>query len=323
MTSVRRVVGSLCVVAASLTAMGAPSSADEGGASFWIPGQYGSFIAVPDEPGWTLPILFYANKGNAGVEKRFTRGGVITTGLDGSGTLTLVSPTYTFRGTPLGGRASLGLGWGFGKMDVTSDATLTGPTGGVLERNVSDTYSGMSDLYPEGALRWNDGTSNYMLYVMGGVPIGAYSADRLASVGLGHGAIDGGGAFTYYDQPNGREVSAALGFTYNFENPNTHYQNGVDAHLDWAVSHFINEDTHAGVVGYFYDQLSGDHGDGAALGDFQTEATAVGGELGHFFDAGESKWYGQVKAYWDIYTKNRVKGWNLWLSASVPLGKKS
>jgi hypothetical protein len=207
MTSVRRVVGSLFVVGAAMAAMVPPAAADEGGASFWIPGQYGSFIAVPDEPGWTLPIVFYANKGNAGVEKRFTRGGVITTGLDGSGTLTLISPTYTFRGTPLGGRASLGLGWGFGKMDVTSDATLTGPTGGVLERNVSDTYSGMSDLYPEGALRWNDGTSNYMLYVMGGVPIGAYSADRLASVGLGHGAIDGGGAFTYYDQPNGREVS--------------------------------------------------------------------------------------------------------------------
>jgi len=323
MTSVRRVVFAMLAVAVAMSSEVARSVADEGGQSFWIPGRYASFAAVPDEPGWTLPVFFYGYDGTSGVENRFTRGGLITTGLHLSGSEILATPTFTFRGAPLGGRASIGLGWGFGKQDATSDATLSSTAGAVVATDVSNSNSGMTDLYPEAKLRWNDGTSNYMVYATGAVPIGAYSPDRLAYIGLNHAAIDGGGAFTYWDRQTGREVSATLGVTYNWENTDTHYHNGVDSHLDWAVSHFIGEDTHAGVVGYFYDQLSGDYGDGAVLGDFQTEATAVGGELGHLFAAGETTWYAQARAYWDIYAKDRVKGWNLWFSATVPFGKKS
>ena len=36
-----------------------PAAADEGGVSFWLPGQLGSFAAVPGEPGWSLPIIYY------------------------------------------------------------------------------------------------------------------------------------------------------------------------------------------------------------------------------------------------------------------------
>ena len=40
------------------------SYADEGGASFWLPGQYGSLAAVPAEPGWLLPIIYYHSSVN-------------------------------------------------------------------------------------------------------------------------------------------------------------------------------------------------------------------------------------------------------------------
>ena len=30
------------------------ASADEAGVSFWLPGQYGSYAAVPSDPGWSL-----------------------------------------------------------------------------------------------------------------------------------------------------------------------------------------------------------------------------------------------------------------------------
>ena len=33
--------------------------ADEGGVSFWLPGNFGSFAAVPSEPGWTLPAIYF------------------------------------------------------------------------------------------------------------------------------------------------------------------------------------------------------------------------------------------------------------------------
>src|SRR5262249_1919587 len=33
--------------------------ADEGGASFWLPGTFGSFAAVPAEPGWSTETVYY------------------------------------------------------------------------------------------------------------------------------------------------------------------------------------------------------------------------------------------------------------------------
>jgi hypothetical protein len=55
--------------------------ADEGGASFWLPGQYGSLAAVPAEPGWSLPLIYYHSSTDAGGSKDFAIGGRITAGL--------------------------------------------------------------------------------------------------------------------------------------------------------------------------------------------------------------------------------------------------
>ena len=33
--------------------------ADEGGVSFWLPGQFGSLAAVPAQPGWAFADIFY------------------------------------------------------------------------------------------------------------------------------------------------------------------------------------------------------------------------------------------------------------------------
>lgn len=42
--------------------------ADEGGVSFWEPGQYGSFAAIAPSPGWSLPLMFYSYGGSKGAE---------------------------------------------------------------------------------------------------------------------------------------------------------------------------------------------------------------------------------------------------------------
>ena len=51
------------------------------------------------------------------------------------------------------------------------------------------------------------GTSNVMTYIQGDVPIGDYDAARLANLGIGHGAIDWGGGYTYFDSKTGKAVS--------------------------------------------------------------------------------------------------------------------
>jgi hypothetical protein len=49
----------------------------------------------------------------------------------------------------------------------------------------------------------------------------------------------------------GQEFSAVSGFTYNFTNPTTNYQSGVDWHLDWGASQFLSKQVSVGAVGYF------------------------------------------------------------------------
>ena len=97
------------------------------------------------------------------------------------------------------------------------------------------------DLYPTGSLRWNWGVNNVMTYLTGDIPVGLYNSQQLATLGIGHGAIDAGAGYTYFDQQTGHEFSVVIGATYNLINPSTQYQNGIDGHLDWGASQFLRE----------------------------------------------------------------------------------
>ena len=92
--------------------------------------------------------------------------------------------------------------------------------------------TGFGDLIPITSLRWNAGVHNVMIYATGDIPVGAYDPTRLANIGIGHGAVDGGLGYTYFDPKTGHEFSAVGGFTFNTLNTSTQYQNGVDFHLD-------------------------------------------------------------------------------------------
>jgi len=63
----------------------------------------------------------------------------------------------------------------------------------------------------------------------------------LSNIGIGHGAIDAGVGYTYLNPQTGHEFSGVLGFTYNFTNQSTQYQNGVDMHFDWGASQFLTK----------------------------------------------------------------------------------
>src|SRR4051794_12811113 len=111
-----------------------------------------------------------------------------------------------------------------------------------------------------------------MTYMTGDIPIGAYDSSRLSNLGIGHGALDGGGGYTYFNPQTGHEFSAVLGFTYNFENRSTQYPNGVDMHLDWGASQFLTKQVQIGLVGYVYKELGCDSGSArrdAGLSQFQ------------------------------------------------------
>lgn len=226
--------------------------ADETGESFWTPGSFGSLAATPSQPGFSLTSTWYHNSTSAGSEvarARAIRIGRLEASVAESVSaisvspedLAMVTPSYTFATPVLGGQAAVALQAVYGRKRTTDDAVLTTPllvgpfaiTGSRFD-TISDTVTGFGDLSPQFSLRWNAGVHNVMTYVTGNIPVGTYNRTRLSNIGIGHGALDGGGGYTYLNEQTGYEFSAVAGVTYNFINPQTQYQNGIDVHLDWA-----------------------------------------------------------------------------------------
>ena len=167
-------------------------------------------------------------------------------------------------------------------------------------------------------LRWNKGVDNWMVYITGDIPVGAYDPNRLANLGIGHGAIDAGGGYTYFNPQTGHEFSAVLGFTYNFENQDTNYKNGVDMHLDWGASRFVTKEWQIGLVGYFYNQLSCDSGSGDRVGCFESRVVGVGPQIGHIFKIDDQyQGYVNLKGYKEFDSASRPDGWNVWATLVI------
>ena len=295
----------------------APSHADEGGISFWLPGLFGSLAAVPGIPGWAFATIYVHPSVKANGGTTFIRGRSFVAGVTGRGDLVAYGPTYIFATPVFGAQASLSLLNVGGQNWASVAATLTGPRGIAISGTRTESLTSLGDLLPEASLKWNYGFHNFMVYGTGDIPVGDYGSSRLANLGLGHGAIDGGGGYTYFNPANGLEFSSVLGLTYNFENPHTDYRNGIDAHLDWGASYFLTKQFHFGVVGYYFQQLTADSGTGATLGPFKSRVAGAGPQIGYIFPVSDSvQGYVNLKAYKEFDAKNRAAGWNVWLTLS-------
>ena len=313
---VRRVA--TCTLSLAFAALSHVVKADEGGVSFWLPGQYGSFAATPLEPGWSFETIYYHATAAASAGTSFVRSGVtLQAGLASPSDLVMFTPTYVFATPVLGGQAAVGMMTTVGRNTTSASVTLTGPGGASISAMRSDEVVGFGDLSPNASLTWTRDVHNFMVYATGGIPTGAYDITRLSNLGIGHWAVDSGAGYTYLNEKAGFEWSAVLGFTYNFINPYTEYQNGIDAHLDWAISPYLSDKMHVGAVGYFYNQLSGDSGPGAKLGAFESRVAGIGPQIGFFFPLAGQQGYLNFRGYYEFDAKNRLDGWNAWITLFI------
>jgi hypothetical protein len=311
--------------------------ADEGGVSFWVPGLYGSLAAVPQQaPGWTATVIYWHDSVSGGADvarsREFELGRIpanltanVSANVHANLDLGFLIANYAFETPVFGAQASAGFLAAYGNNSTSLAGTLTGalttPLGTVpFSRfdSINSSLTAFGDIYPQFALRWNAGVNNYMTYITGDIPVGAYDSNRLANIGIGHWAIDSGFGYTYFDQKTGHEASAVLGFTYNFINPATQYQSGVDMHLDWGVSQFLTKQWQVGLVGYLYQELGCDSGSGDRVGCFRSRVVGVGPQVGYIFPlADKLQGYLNLKAYGEFANENRPAGWNLWLTFNI------
>ena len=326
------------VLASGITCFSHRALADEGGVSFWVPGFFGSLAATPQQPGWSLANIYYHTSVSAGGDVARARE---FTAQQGSGQRYrqrkskfacqrhrrswLCDPELCIRNAGAG-RPGFGVPYWEPTVVVEHHAgrpivggTLTGPGGANIPFMRSDSFSdttwGFGDLIPQFALRWNAGVNNFMTYITGDIPVGAYQSDRLSNLGIGHGAIDAGGGYTYFNPATGHEFSGVLGFTYNFKNTSTQYQNGVDMHFDWGASQFLTKQVQVGLVGYVYKEVGCDSGSGDRVGCFQSQVFGVGPQFGYVFPLSHDlQGYINIKGYGEFGNSARPAGWNTWLT---------
>ena len=94
------------------------SLADEGGVSFWLPGQFGSLAATPQQPGWSAAWIYYhttvAAGGDVALSRQFEIGNIpanlsahVNANLNSTGDLGFFIPSYVFATPVFGGRAAV------------------------------------------------------------------------------------------------------------------------------------------------------------------------------------------------------------------------
>src|SRR5262249_12635432 len=201
----------IALLAAASVLFSQAALADEGGVSFWLPGLFGSLAAAPQQPGWSLTSVYYHTSVSAGADvaraREFQIGRLpvtatanLSANLDARADLAFAMPTYTFATPVFGGQLSLSAIGIYGRASTSLAGTVSGalvtPLGTLpFSRfdSISDSVTGFGDVWPMATLRWNAGVHNYMTYITGDIPVGAYDSTRLSNIGIGHGAIDAGG----------------------------------------------------------------------------------------------------------------------------------
>jgi hypothetical protein len=308
-------MGGLCAVVL-LTPIAA--RADNGGLSFWLPGTFGSLAAAPTMPGWAYSTIYLHVDQTAGASATFTKGASVVVGLGATADALVQGISYTFATPVLGGQASVAVLAAPGNIGIGVDGTLTGPRGNSISGFTSDNRATVSDVFYQGALKWNQGVNNEMVYVSGNIPSGTYDPNRLANLSFGFTAVDFGAGYTYLDPKSGHEFSVVGGLTYSGMNQALQYQNGIDFHVDWAASQFVSKTVLVGLAGYYFQQVTGDSGAGAKLGGFEGRVAGIGPQIGFILPISKDyQGYLNVKAYRDFAAENRPEGYTSWVTFAI------
>jgi hypothetical protein len=299
------------------------AQASENGASLYLLGTGGPGNAVmPPLQGVFFDNEVYYYKGGGGGGKEFPLGGKVVAGLDAK-ILADFATVLWVPTTNLGGvTVALGAALPFGEPDVNVDAVLTGPRGAQVSVSTSDSAFVVGDPIVTGMLGWKKGDVHYQISTMLNVPIGDYRKDELANLAFHRWAFDSSFAVSWHDPKSGWDVSGKAGLTLNGENPYTDYTTGTEMHLEAAVEKTFSPQWSAGLQGYYFKQVSADHGVGAVLGPYQGEVTGVGATAAYTFKIGHMPATLRARAFTEFNATNRMEGDSFWLGLSVPLSLK-
>ena len=223
-----------------------------------------------------------------------------------------------FPNSVLGGQLAVGTIIVTGANSTSLDGTLTaksGPTVITRTGTIDSAVGGFGDLIPQVSLRWNKDVHNFMIYGTGDVPVGAYDFARLANLGIGHGAIDGGVGYTFFDEKRGLEASAVTGLTYNFVKSGNQLPERHRLALGLGRIAILVQTTIRWRGRLLLKQITADSGQAAFLGPNESQVIGIGPQIGYIFPLSEQQQgYLNLRSYFEFDSYRRPEGWNVWLT---------
>ena len=292
--------GRAAAVAAAAGLLAGPALGAEGAASHYLPGATGDLLlAVPPAPGLVVADTVWIQSGSVG---RAVLGGQARVGLDLDLVLNLAAGQYTFETPVLGATWTVAAMVPFGRADLSASAV--GPAGGRIDRS-GDRFDLSDAAFVPVQLNWSFGEISLEVSETIIAPTGGYEQGRAINLGRNYWSFDTAAALTWFDPAAGREVSVAPGIMLNTENEATDYRTGTEFHVDFTANQFLSQSFAIGLRGYWYQQLEGDSGAGARLGDFRSSALGLG--LGFLWTPAAAGGRLNVTGKWmhDIEAENR------------------
>lgn len=304
-----------CWVVVSVLAVicGAPAAAEEGGSGHYMPGGVGSFIdAFPlGRPGPAYMNSFGYYNGSVGGGRTLPFGGLLATGVEATAYVQTSIFLYQTPWKLLGGDYGVGLVVPFIWMEVEADVRL-----GDRAVSLRDTADGFGDLMLLPImLGWQRGDLKYAVSLGIYTPTGDYDKGHLANVGKNYWTFEPVGSFSYLSSDIGLEVSGFAGFDFNTGNDKTDYETGDQFHLDLTVAQHLP--LFGGIIGlgaatFYYQQIDGDSGSGAVLGDFKGRTVGIGPVGSYVTKIGDASIVAEAKWLPELEVENRLKGDIVW-----------
>ena len=287
--------------------------AEEGGAGRYVPGNAATLIDLPPtKGGWVFESIYLHYDGDASGSGTFPNAGLVTAGLDATSDAFILGGLYTFETPVLKSHFSMGAFVPYLWMDVTANVVAGGATG-----SRTDTVDGTGDITLIPAMMaWKCDSWQYSALLPIYAPTGEYNLGSLANVGRNYWTFDPTIQVSYNNAKTGFNAAVFTGITLNTENNDTDYQSGAAFHIDASLQQLLPVGPgflSIGFNAFCYEQIQGDSGAGAKLGDFKGRDIGIGPALGYILPVGENTLVAEARWLPELETKRRLEGDFLWL----------
>jgi len=165
-------------------------------------------------------------------------------------------------------------------------------------------------------LAWKSGSWQLDALLPIYAPTGDYDVGRLANPGLNYWTVDPTVGASCNNEQTGFNAALHLGWSFNTENPDTNLQSGDLFHAEASIQQLLP--LGPGFVGlgaeaFYLDQVTGDSGSGAILGDFERSSWGIGPVLSYVLPGSGDNLVAELRWLPEIDTKRQLGGDYAWL----------